>query len=142
MTLSTKHDEDHQSAFFFFFFRRGMGCGISSVVAVPGRGLRGKPTGSMCAELSEVNITVLSHSSPWLVSSVSKTIPYVHSELLEIVNCTGELAGVPVLTRTRTRDGSAPMSTGTGSVTGTKFSTCTCTHAGFTRGYALWKQGW
>ena len=35
----------------------------------------------------------------------------------------GKPVGVPVLTRTRTRDGSVPVSTGVGLVTGTEFGT-------------------
>jgi hypothetical protein len=46
-----------------------------------------------------------------------------HSSVLG--NCMGKPVGVPVLTHTRTRDGSVPMSTGTGLVTGTEFGTRT-----------------
>ena len=49
----------------------------------------------------------------------------------QIGNCTGKPAGVPVLTRTHTRDGSVPVSTGTGLVTGTEFGTRTRTRSGF-----------
>jgi len=44
---------------------------------------------------------------------------------------TGKPAGVLVLTCTCTRDGSVPMSTGTGLVTGTKLGTRTRTRGGF-----------